>query len=161
MSTTTIVSNVVLFQIGWFAGVLSAAAHRPWFGLLVTTAVVFTHVFRAPMPRPELELVLFSLGLGLAFDSLLVWQGWLEYSSGIVFSNHLTGKSPLAWTDFTPVSLLFNDATVLAVKADSPLRSSRDLVDRLRRDPYASSFAVGSTLGSSVARDSKRERCWR
>lgn len=87
MSTTTIVSNVVLFQIGWFAGVLSAAAHRPWFGVLVTTAVVFTHVFRAPMPRPELELVLLSLGLGLAFDSLLVWQGWLEYSSGIVFSN--------------------------------------------------------------------------
>ena len=87
MSTTMIVSNVVLFQIGWFACVLSAAAHQPWLGILVTTAVVVTHVLRAPMPTAELELVLLSLGLGLVFDSLLVWQGWLQYSSGIVFPN--------------------------------------------------------------------------
>jgi hypothetical protein len=87
MSTTMIVSNVVLFQIGWFACVLSAAAHQPWFGILVTTAVVVTHVLRAPLPTAELKLVLLSLGLGLVFDSLLVWQGWLQYSSGIVFPN--------------------------------------------------------------------------
>ena len=42
MSTTMIVSNFVLFQIGWFACVLSAAAHQPWFGVLVTTGVVVT-----------------------------------------------------------------------------------------------------------------------
>ena len=87
MSTTMIASNFVLFQIGWFACVLSAAEHWPWFGVLVTTAVVVAHVLRAPMPTAELELVLLSLGLGLVFDSLLVWQGWLQYSSGIVFSN--------------------------------------------------------------------------
>jgi hypothetical protein len=39
------------------------------------------------MPKAELKLVLLSLGLGLIFDSLLVWQGWLQYSSGMVFSN--------------------------------------------------------------------------
>jgi hypothetical protein len=87
MSTTMIVSNFVLFQIGWFACVLSAAAHQPWFGILVTTAVVVTHVLRAPMPKAELQLVFLALVLGLVFDSLLVWQGWLQYSSGIVFPN--------------------------------------------------------------------------
>ena len=87
MSTTMIVSNFVLFQIGWFSCVLSAAAYQPWFGILVTTAVVVTHVLRAPIPTAELKLVLLSLGLGLVFDSLLVWQGWLQYSSGMVFSN--------------------------------------------------------------------------
>ena len=87
MSTTVIVSNFVLFQIGWFACVWSAAQHEPWFGMLVTTMVVVAHVLRAPMPTAELELVLLSLGIGLVFDSLLVWQGWLQYSSGIVFSN--------------------------------------------------------------------------
>ena len=55
MSTTMIVSNFVLFQIGWFACVLSAAAHQPWFGILVTTAVVVTHVLRAPLPKAELQ----------------------------------------------------------------------------------------------------------
>jgi hypothetical protein len=87
MSTMMVVSNFMLFQIGWFACVLSAAEHQPWFGVLVTTAVVVAHVLRASIPTAELELVLLSLGLGLVFDSLLVWQGWLQYSSGIVFSN--------------------------------------------------------------------------
>ena len=87
MSTTMIVSNFVLFQIGWFACVLSAAAHQPWIGVLVTTGVVLAHVLRAPLPEAELKLVLLSLGLGLVFDSLLVWQGWLQYSSGILLPN--------------------------------------------------------------------------
>lgn len=84
MSTMMIVSNFALFQIGWFACVWSAAEHQPWFGVLVTTGVVVVHVLRAPMPKAELKLVLLSLGLGLVFDSLLVWQGWVQYSSGIV-----------------------------------------------------------------------------
>jgi Protein of unknown function (DUF2878) len=87
MSTTIVVSNFVLFQIGWFACVWSAAAHQPWIGALVTTGVVLAHVLRASIPKAELKLVLISLGLGLVFDSLLVWQGWLQYSSGIMFSN--------------------------------------------------------------------------
>jgi hypothetical protein len=87
MTTKMIVSNFVLFQIGWFACVWSAAEHRPWFGVLVTTAVVVGHVLRAPKPKAELKLALLSLGLGLVFDSLLVWQGWLQYSSGIVLPN--------------------------------------------------------------------------
>jgi Protein of unknown function (DUF2878) len=87
MITTIIVSNFVLFQIGWFACVWSAAQHQPWFGVLVTTAVVVAHVLRAPLPKAELKLVFLALALGLVFDSLLVWQGWLQYSSGIVLSN--------------------------------------------------------------------------
>ena len=87
MSTTMIVINFVLFQIGWFVCVWSAAAHRPWIGVLVTTGVVVAHVLRAPLPKAELTLVFLALALGLVFDSLLVWQGWLQYSSGIVFPN--------------------------------------------------------------------------
>lgn len=87
MSTTMIVSNFVLFQICWFACVWSAAAHQPWVGVLVTTGVVVAHVLRAPLPTAELTLIFLSLALGLVFDSLLVWQGWLRYSSGIVFPN--------------------------------------------------------------------------
>ena len=33
--------------------------------------------------------MLLSLGLGLVFDSLLVWQGWLQYSSGIMLLQNL------------------------------------------------------------------------
>ena len=87
MSSTMIVRNFVLFQIGWFACVWSAAAAQPWIGVLVTMGVVVAHVLRAPLPMAELTLVFLALALGLVFDSLLVWQGWLQYSSGIVFPN--------------------------------------------------------------------------
>ena len=83
LSTTMLVSNFLLFQIGWFACVWGAAAHQPWIGPLVTIGVVVVHVLRAPIPQAELKLVALALAIGLVFDSILVWQGWLQYSSGI------------------------------------------------------------------------------
>lgn len=87
LSTTVLVSNFLLFQIGWFACVWSAAAHQPWIGLLVTMGVVVVHVLRASMPQAELKLVALALATGLVFDSILVWQGWLQYSSGMMLPN--------------------------------------------------------------------------
>ncbi|MBY0269290.1 MAG: tripartite tricarboxylate transporter substrate binding protein [Burkholderiales bacterium] len=73
---------------------------------------------------------------------------YLAVVSGIIFSNYLTGKSPYAYTGFTPIAILFNEATVFAVNAAAPIRNANDLMARLRKDPYGPSFAVGSTLGS-------------
>ena len=86
-STPTLVSNFLLFQIGWLACVGSAASDQPWIGLLVTMGVVVVHVFRAPIPQMELKLVALALATGLVFDSILVWQGWLQYSSGTMLPN--------------------------------------------------------------------------
>lgn len=85
--TTMLVSNFLLFQIGWFACVWSAAADHPWIGLLVTMGAVVVHVVRARLPQMELTLVVLALATGLVFDSILVWQGWLRYSSGMVLPN--------------------------------------------------------------------------
>lgn len=87
MGTMMVVGNFVLFQIGWFSCVLSAAAHQPWIGLFVTMGIVAIHMLRAPMPMMELKLVSLALAIGLVFDSFLVWQGWLTYSSGILLPN--------------------------------------------------------------------------
>ena len=89
--------------------------------------------------------------LALAYLNQHAGDGhYLTIASGIVFSNHLTGKTPYAYTDFTPVAMLFNESTVFAVNAGSPLRSGRDLLERLRKDPTGPTFAVGSTLGSAT-----------
>jgi hypothetical protein len=85
--TMNVLSNFLLFQIGWFSCVWSAAANRPWIGALVIVGVVVVHLFHAPMPKKELQLILLALGIGLLFDSLLVVQGWLKYSSGNVAPN--------------------------------------------------------------------------
>jgi putative tricarboxylic transport membrane protein len=59
-------------------------------------------------------------------------------------------------TDVTPVAILFGEYIGIAVKADSPIKSGRDLIDRLKKDPAAHSFGlaaggVGSTNHQGVA----------
>ena len=59
-------------------------------------------------------------------------------------------------TDVAPVAILFGEYIGIAVKADSPITSGRDLIDRLKKDPAAHSFGlaaggVGSTNHQGVA----------
>lgn len=67
---------------------------------------------------------------------------YLFYATATVFTNQLAGITPLAYTDFTPLALLLVDYSVISVAANSPLKSMRDLVERLRADPDALSFGV-------------------
>lgn len=64
-------------------------------------------------------------------------------------TNHITGLSQLMHADFTPVAMLTLEDLVYAVKADSPMRSGKDLLDRLRKDPSSVAMAVGSALGNN------------
>ena len=54
---------------------------------------------------------------------------------------HIVGTSRLTYTDFTPIASLFNDYYVFAVSSASSMRSGKDLVDRLRKEPQ--SIAMG------------------
>jgi putative tricarboxylic transport membrane protein len=58
-----------------------------------------------------------------------------------IFTNHIGGITPLGPSDLTPVSLLLVEHTLITVKADSPIRSLRDLAAQLKKDPE--SLAVG------------------
>ena len=44
-------------------------------------------------------------------------------------------RQPARCTDFTPIASLFNDYVVFAVNADSPIKTGKDLVERLKKDP--------------------------
>lgn len=81
------VINVVLFQIGWFACVLSAAAGHPWLGALMALLIIAWHVRRAPLPRAETKLIVLAVAIGAIWESLLVWQGWLVYPTGMLLPN--------------------------------------------------------------------------
>ncbi|MCE2945692.1 MAG: Bug family tripartite tricarboxylate transporter substrate binding protein [bacterium] len=57
-----------------------------------------------------------------------------------------TGKaSPL---EFTPIARLYTEYMMVAVKADSDIRTAKDLVERLRKDPQSISITVGVGLGN-------------
>lgn len=72
---------------------------------------------------------------------------YLQTASAVLLTSHIVGRSTLNYTDLTPVALLQSEYVVLAVKSESPLKSAGDLVARLKQDPAAISFAVGTSLG--------------
>lgn len=72
---------------------------------------------------------------------------FLQIVSAVLLTNHISGRSAFSYTDFTPVALLNSEYVALAVKADSPIRSLRDLAARLKQDASAASIAVGTSLG--------------
>ena len=100
---TMILINLVLFQIGWFACVLSGAAQRPWIGALIATVIVLIHLLRADAGEAELKLVLIAVVIGAVWDSLLVWQNWLQYSSGILIPNTAPYWIILMWALFATI----------------------------------------------------------
>jgi hypothetical protein len=95
--------NIFLFQVGWFACVLSGATQRPWIGALIAIFIVAIHLFRAPVREPELKLVLIAVGIGAVWDSLLVWLDWLQYSSGILIPNTAPYWIVLMWGLFATI----------------------------------------------------------
>jgi putative tricarboxylic transport membrane protein len=67
---------------------------------------------------------------------------YLLYATATLFTNQLAGVTPLHYKDLTPLALLLVDYTVITVKADSPMKGMRDLIDRLKANPEALSFGV-------------------
>jgi putative tricarboxylic transport membrane protein len=67
---------------------------------------------------------------------------YLLYGTATIFTNQIAGLTPLHYKDLTPLALLLEDYTVITVKADSPLKTMRDLVQRLKSDPESVSFGL-------------------
>ncbi|HEX5636787.1 MAG TPA: DUF2878 domain-containing protein, partial [Gammaproteobacteria bacterium] len=92
--------NIALFQIGWFACVLSAAAGQPVWGAAISIMIIGWHVWRASAPVAEFKLIMLAMLIGLIWDSFLVWQHWLDYESGILLANTAPYWIVLMWALF-------------------------------------------------------------
>ena len=62
---------------------------------------------------------------------------------------HIAGSSKLDHTDFTPIASLFNDYYVFAVNAASPLKTGKDLLERLKTDPQSIAIGFPTALGQN------------
>jgi putative tricarboxylic transport membrane protein len=65
-----------------------------------------------------------------------------------VLTSHVMGRSAASYTELTPIANLFGEYIGIAVKADSPIKSGRDLIERLKKDPAAASFGIATSLGN-------------
>ena len=75
---------------------------------------------------------------------------YLMVNAVTLFTNHLTGRTALAYTDFTPIAVIGAEYVGVAVLADSPLKSGRDLAERLKKDPAALSVSIGTAFGNAT-----------
>lgn len=64
-----------------------------------------------------------------------------------LLTNHLVGQGP-SYTEIMPLANLFNEYIAVTVKPDSPFRTGRDLIERLKKDVGALSFGVAGSLGN-------------
>lgn len=65
-----------------------------------------------------------------------------------LLTNHITGRSKIHHSDFTPIASLFNDYVVFAVNANSPIKDGKDLIARLKTDPQSIAIGFATALGS-------------
>ena len=85
--TRSIISNFILFQLGWFACVLGGANDQVVIGTLIATAVIANHLYRAHDRSKETVFLLLALIIGLIFESLVTALGLAVYSHGQVFDS--------------------------------------------------------------------------
>jgi len=78
-----IIVNALVFQIAWFVSVVGGAQQMPWLGPLSLLVALAIHLKAARHPIEELALVLLCGLIGAAFDSILVVNNWVSYSSGV------------------------------------------------------------------------------
>ncbi len=66
-----------------------------------------------------------------------------------LMTNQILGNSTLSYLDYTPLALLNTQYVTVAVRADSPFRTVKDLMEALKKDPGSVSSAVGSRRGDA------------
>ena len=81
------------------------------------------------------------------------------YYLGLASSSWLTtvaaGRGTITPRDLTPIVKILDEYQLYFVQADSPIKTARDIIDRLKKDPASISFgfstAVGNPLHISIA----------
>lgn len=66
-----------------------------------------------------------------------------------IITNRITGSNPLSYQDFTPLAMLADEHIAFVVNVNSPIKTGRDLLARLKNDPTSVSMALASALGNA------------
>jgi putative tricarboxylic transport membrane protein len=72
---------------------------------------------------------------------------YIMMTNSTIFTNELNGLSKQPYTHLTPLALMIVESNAFTVGADSPLKSMRDVMARLKADPESLSFAMPARGG--------------
>lgn len=160
--------GVIRRVAAWFGMVAlasSGAAHAQWKpeknveivvgaaagGPLDTTARIMQRIVepRAGHPVNVVNRTGGGHAIALAYLNQQAGNGhFLAMSTPNLITNRITGGNPINYTDVTPLAMLNQEYVGFSVRSDSPVRSGKDLIQLLRKDPAALSFAIGFRSGN-------------
>ena len=66
-----------------------------------------------------------------------------------IITNKITGANPINYQDITPLAMLADEHIAFVVNMNSPMKTGKDLLERLKRDPASVSMALASALGNA------------
>jgi putative tricarboxylic transport membrane protein len=72
---------------------------------------------------------------------------YMVMGSRSFLTNNITSAGP-HYTEFTPIVRLFDEYIAVTVKPISPIRTGKDLLSFMKRDPTAISFGIATSLGA-------------
>lgn len=73
----------------------------------------------------------------------------LVVTSGNLLSNRILGTSPLTLDDLTPIASMTQDYAVFAVNSASSIKTGKELVAQLKKDPRSLNVGFANAFGSS------------
>ncbi len=75
---------------------------------------------------------------------------WLAtFTTGMVNARAI-GTVAASYEELTPIAVLLEEAVVVAVRADSPIKNAGDLVSRLKASPDSLSIGVATAIGNHI-----------
>jgi len=74
---------------------------------------------------------------------------YLEIGNPTLLTNHIVGRFAFTYTDVTPIAVLFTESVAYSVPANSPIKTGRDLIERLKKDVSSVSVSIGTSTGST------------
>lgn len=90
-------------------------------------------------------------GGAIAWTSLNQHQGdahWIATMNVALLTNHILGASQLHYRDLTPLAMLLREYIAAWTHLDSPIKSLKDLMARLKANPSSVSFGLSPALGN-------------
>ena len=67
-----------------------------------------------------------------------------------LLTGRIMGTTTFNYSDFTPLAMLFNEYVFVTVRTESPVKSGRDMIERLKRAPDSLSVAIATALGNHI-----------
>ena len=74
---------------------------------------------------------------------------FMSITSSTLHTSHINNRIKLSYRDFTPQAVMLTEYIAFAVRAESPLKTGKDLIEALRKDPASLSLAISSALGGT------------